>query len=82
MAAGDTYLAQRYVWWWWYWCIDLRKILDVYYRKLPIPEFYERLHQLSPKLAEFEDALDKAIRTEQKEKVNPKLKQLIQETFA
>jgi hypothetical protein len=33
-------------------------------------------------VAEFEDVLDKAIRTEQKEKVNPKLKQLIQETFA
>jgi hypothetical protein len=81
VAAGDTYLAQRYVWWWWYWCIDLRKILEVYYRKLPIPEFYERLNRLSPKLTEFEAVLNKAIRTAQKEKVDPKLKQLIQETF-
>jgi hypothetical protein len=53
----------------------------VYYRKLPIPEFYERLNRLSPMLAEFEAVLDKAIRTAQKEKVDPKLKQLIQETF-
>jgi hypothetical protein len=80
VTAGDTYLAQRYVWWWWYWCIDLRKLLEVYYIKLPIPEFYERLNRLSPMLAEFETVLDKSIRTQQK-KLDPKLKQLIRETF-
>ena len=80
VAAGDTNLAQRYVWWWWYWCIDIRKPLEVHYYKLPIPEFCERLNKLSPRLAEFEDGLDKAVRTSQRE-MDPKLKRLIKEAF-
>ena len=80
VAAGDTYLAQRYVWWWWYWCIDLRKLLEVYYLRLPIPEFYERLNRMSTRLAEFEDTLDKAIRAPRTE-LDPRLKQLIKEAF-
>jgi hypothetical protein len=80
VAAGDTHLAQRYVWWWWYWCIDLRKLLEVHYLKLPIPEFYERLHRVAPRLAEFETALDKAIRDEQRE-LDPRLRALIKQAF-
>jgi hypothetical protein len=80
VAAGDTHLAQRYVWWWWYWCIDLSKFLQVYYIDRPIPEFYERLNRLAPRLAEYEDVLDKAIRTSQRE-LDPKLKQLIKDAF-
>ena len=80
VAAGDTNIAQRYVWWWWFWCIDIRKLLEVHYIRLPIPEFYERLNRLSPRLAEFEDVLDKAIRAPQRE-LDPKLRQLIKEAF-
>lgn len=69
-AAGDTFLAQRYVWWLWYWCIDLTKILYPYYVKLPQPEFYERLNsRLGPQLQELEGSLDKAIHVQEKELV-------------
>jgi hypothetical protein len=80
-AAGETHLGQRYVWWWWYWCIDLRKLLEVYYVKLPPTEFYDRWHtKFVPRLGEYEDALDKAIRTKQRE-LDPQLKKLVEQAF-
>jgi hypothetical protein len=81
VAAGATFLAQRYVWWWWYWCIDLTKVLYPYYRKLPVPEFYERLNtKLAPHLQEFEESLDEAIRAQEKQ-LSPRLQKLVKDTF-
>ena len=81
VAAGDTHLGQRYVWWWWYWCFDFRKLVQPYYLKLPIPEFYERWNRsVLPQLGEFEDALDNAIRSKRKE-LDPKLRKLIEDAF-
>jgi hypothetical protein len=79
-AAGDTHLGQRYVWWWWYWCIDFRKLVQPYFVKLPPPEFYERWNRVLPQLGEFEEALEGAIRTKQRE-LDPKLKKVIEEAF-
>jgi Peptidase C13 family len=82
LAAGDTHLAQRYVWWWWHWCPEFIKLVEPHYVKLPIPEFYERWNtRLVPKLAEYEAALDKAIRTEQRA-LDPKLRDLIKGVFS
>jgi hypothetical protein len=80
-AAGDTFLAQRYVWWWWHWCVDLRKILYPYYLKLPVPEFYERLNtRLGPQLQELDDSLEKAVRTQQRQ-LSGRLEKSVKEAF-
>ena len=57
-AAGATHLGQRYIWWWWY-CPLLIELLEPYYIKWPIPEFYAKLHRkvlpaLEPLEREFE----------------------------
>jgi hypothetical protein len=57
-AAGDTRLGQRYRWWWWY-CPLVVKLLEPIYLRLPIPEFYEKLHELAPQFEEIERLLDK-----------------------
>lgn len=76
-AAGETSLGQRYVWWWWHWCFRFVKLAQPHYIKYPIPEFYERWNRkLAPSLAEYEEALDRAIQAQHKE-LEPKLKQLI-----
>jgi hypothetical protein len=79
-AAGDTFLAQRYSWWWWYWCFDLVAVLNPIYVKQPIPEFYQRLDKLRPKL----DALEQSVSTAddaQRRDLAAKLKQSVQDAF-
>ncbi|MDD1620348.1 MAG: hypothetical protein LUQ11_02620 [Methylococcaceae bacterium] len=57
-AAGNFHLGQRYSYIWPIYCRLLVEILDPYYRRKPIPEFYEILHdKLMPSLREIEDKL-------------------------
>jgi hypothetical protein len=58
-AAGTTHLGQRYIWWWWY-CPLLIELLEPYYVKWPIPEFYQKLHRkVLPALEPLEQKLEK-----------------------
>jgi hypothetical protein len=57
--AGTCHLGQRYVWWWWY-CPLIVSLLEVHYLRLPLPEFYERLHgNVVPQLEKIEELLDR-----------------------
>jgi hypothetical protein len=80
-AADDTFLAQRFVWWWAWWCFDIIKLVEPYYIKMPIPEFYLRFNEkLVPKLAELEVDLEKASDA-QRAALAPKLKRAIEEAL-
>jgi hypothetical protein len=82
MAAGDTHLGQRYVWWWLaHWSTDFAQLVQPHYEKMPTREFYERWNsKIIPRLQEYEEALDKAIRSQQRE-LDPKLKKVIEDAF-
>jgi hypothetical protein len=78
-AAGDTHLGQRYRRWWWY-CPLVVKLLEPIYLRMPIPEFYEKLHQLAPKFEEVERLLDKDGK-DLKSTVEARLQKLFAEAF-
>jgi hypothetical protein len=58
LAAGNCYLGQRYVYLWPIYCRLLVEILEPYYIRRPIPEFYAIMHEkLLPSLAAIEEKL-------------------------
>jgi hypothetical protein len=58
VAAGNCYLGQRYVYLWPIYCRLLVEILEPYYIRRPIPEFYAIMHEkLLPSLAAIEEKL-------------------------
>ena len=60
-AAGDYFLGQRYGLIWPIYCRILVEILNPYYQKKPIPEFYSLLNEkLLPNLLPIEEKLGKA----------------------
>lgn len=68
IAAGNTYLGQRYWYIWPIYCRLLVEILYPYYLRKPIPEFYEILHgKLMPKLQDIEANLTKVSAAQEKE---------------
>jgi hypothetical protein len=49
-AGGDITLGQGYIFWWW-WCWLILPVLEKYYHPIPPdPEFYAKLHQVTPEL--------------------------------
>jgi hypothetical protein len=79
VAAGQTHLGQRYYYWWWY-CPIIVKYLEPHYLRLPIPEFYDRLHRLAPRLEEVARSLDRNS-DELRREMEPKLKELVERGF-
>jgi hypothetical protein len=65
-AGGNIFLGQRYVIWWW-WCWILREVLERHYHVLPEPEYYARLHKITPGLGKLAATLDDQSRVLRKE---------------
>jgi hypothetical protein len=81
-AGGDITLGGSYIaWWWWWWCYIVRELLERHYLKLPIPEFYDRLHRIEPELLELTQTLD-ARSEELRKEVEPELEKLVTKAFA
>lgn len=78
-AGGDITLGQEYVIWWW-WCWILRKILEIYYIKLPPIEYYSKLHELQPELSKLAASLDKTS-VELQQEFTEKLQAIITQVF-
>ena len=78
-AGGDIALGQEYRVWQW-WCPILYCELEKYHLKLPIPEYYERLHTIGPALAKLTAELDKASEGLRKE-MQPRIEALVREAF-
>lgn len=51
-----------------------------HYATMTTPEFYEPWNKVMPRLQEYEEALDKAIQSQQRE-LDPKLKKVLEEAF-
>jgi hypothetical protein len=80
-AGGDIALGQHYVWWWW-WCWIILPLLEEYYRPFPPdPEFYKKLHEVTPELQKLlSPVLDKAARDVRSE-LAPRVEAALKEAF-
>lgn len=68
VAAGNFHLGQRYWYIWPIYCRLLKEVLQPYYMRKPVPEFYDILHtKLVPKLTEIEAKLAKVSDQQEKE---------------
>jgi hypothetical protein len=68
VAAGDYFLGQRYSYIWPIYCRVLIDVLQPHYRRIPIPEFHEKVRkQLLPELQEVEADLVKVSNRQEKE---------------
>lgn len=67
-AAGNCFLGQRYWHVWPIYCRLLVEVLQPYYLRKPIPEFYDMVHaKLVPQLREIESKLENASAAQEKE---------------
>jgi hypothetical protein len=67
-AAGDFHLGQRYWYIWPIYCRILVEVLEPYYVRKPIPEFYAMLHEkLTPQLQAIEAKLSETTALQEKE---------------
>jgi hypothetical protein len=78
-AGGDIALGQEYLVWRW-WCRIWYEELLPYLKKLPRPEYYQRLNKIQPELARMTAALDKMSEALQKE-TQERVKALVKKTF-
>jgi hypothetical protein len=80
-AGGDITLGQHYRFWWW-WCWIVLPILEKHYRPgPPDPEFYEKLHEVTPELQKLlVPVLDRAAADVRKE-MTPKVEAAIAAAF-
>jgi hypothetical protein len=78
-AGGDIALGQEYRVWQW-WCPILYEQLAKYHLKLPIPEYYERLHAIGPQLTKLTAELTKTSEGLRKE-MQPRIEALVKEAF-
>ena len=68
VAAGNCFLGQRYWYIWPIYCRLLVEVLQPYYLRKPIPEFYDMVHaKLMPQLKEIESKLENASAAQEKE---------------
>ena len=68
VAAGNCFLGQRYWHVWPIYCRLLVEVLQPYYLRKPIPEFYDMVHaKLVPQLREIESKLENASAAQEKE---------------
>jgi hypothetical protein len=58
-AGGDITLGQEYTIYWTWWCWILREVLEIYYLRLPPPEYYAKLRELQPELINIAASIDK-----------------------
>lgn len=67
-AAGNCFLGQRYWYLWPIYCRLLVEVLQPYYLRKPIPEFYDIVHsKLMPQLKDIESKLEGASAAQEKE---------------
>lgn len=78
-TGGDISLGRQYVLWGW-WCAILRRELEQYYVKLPIPEYYERLRTAQPDLVNLSNEIDTRSAALRRE-YEPRLKAVIEDAF-
>jgi hypothetical protein len=58
LQGGAIYLGREYVIWGW-WCRILLELLEPWGRRLPVPEYYERLNSLQNEIAEVTEEIDR-----------------------
>jgi hypothetical protein len=83
-AGGDITLGQKYLWWWW-WCWIILPILEKYYWPIPPippdPEFYSRIHQITPELQKLiGPVLDRRL-VEVRKELTPKIEAAVRAAF-
>jgi len=81
VAAGNTFLGQRYWYIWPIYCRLLVEVLRPYYLRRPIPEFYEIMHEkLMPELREVEARLAE-VSTRQEAELREALTEIVKGTM-
>jgi hypothetical protein len=78
-AGGDITLGQHYVFWWW-WCWIILPLLEEHYRRLPEPEFYERLEEVIPELQKVAPQIEQSA-VDLRREVRPGFESMIEAAF-
>jgi hypothetical protein len=81
VAAGKCFLGQRYWYIWPIYCRLLVEVLRPYYLRMPIPEYYQTVHEkLVPRLAEIESKLESATKAQERQ-LTAALKEAVKGVF-
>lgn len=78
-AGGDISLGQEYRMWWW-WCRVWYEELEPWRLKLPIPEYYRRLHEIQPEMLKLTAQIDRTSETLRK-RTQTRVRMLVRKGF-